>query len=225
MAEVLHEKGGKLMWSEDRAASELCEFARNGDLERIKTLALCGCPLSSADYDGRTCLHLAASVGNRLIVQALLDGDADLNFADRWGGTPLADAVREGHRDIASVLIESGAELGFDEGKASSALCELAKGGDLDKVKLLLSGGCDANAADCHLLPLEPRGPEPPEVLYSAAHPASLPRVLSDDKRTCLHLSASTGNLHVVEELLKANANVNCMDRWGGTPLVDAMRV
>ena len=106
VAEVLYEKGGKLMWSEDKAASELCEFARNGDLERIKILALCGCPINAADYDGRTCLHLAASVGNKLIVTALLEAGSDLNFQDRWGGTPLSDAVREGHREISHDLIE-----------------------------------------------------------------------------------------------------------------------
>ena len=182
VAEVLYEKGGKLMWSEDKAAGELCEFARNGDLERIKILAMCGCPINSADYDGRTCLHLAASVGNKLIVTALLEAGSDLNFQDRWGGTPLSDAVREGHREISHDLIERGAELGFDENKASGELCELARGGDLDKVKLLLAGGCDPNAADY-------------------------------DKRTCLHLAASVGNLHIVEELIEAGANVNVQDR------------
>ena len=32
-----------------------------------------GCNVNAADYDGRTCLHVAASAGNKLIVSALLE--------------------------------------------------------------------------------------------------------------------------------------------------------
>ena len=44
------------------------------------------------------------------------------------------------------------------------------------------------------------------------------------DRRNCLHLAASTGNLQVVEELLRHGVQVNARDRWGGTALADAMR-
>ena len=44
------------------------------------------------------------------------------------------------------------------------------------------------------------------------------------DKRCAVHLAASEGNLQIVETLLSAGANVNARDRWGGTPLRDAVR-
>ena len=40
-----------------------CELARQGDVDRIKLLLLAGCNVNAADYDKRTCLHLAASEG------------------------------------------------------------------------------------------------------------------------------------------------------------------
>ena len=119
-----------------------------GDLERIKMLTKCGCPVSAVDYDGRTCLHLAASVGNKMIVKQLLDNSADMNASDRWNGTALADSVREGHGHIADLLTEAGGILGLDEDTASGMLCDLARAGDTDKIRMLLAGGCLVNAAD-----------------------------------------------------------------------------
>lgn len=51
----------------------------------IQVLLSAGCSVNSADYDKRTCLHLAASTGNRHVVEALLDCGVDVNFTDRWG--------------------------------------------------------------------------------------------------------------------------------------------
>jgi len=59
----------------------------------------------------RTCLHLAASTGNRMVVEALVEHGVNLRAVDRWGGTALADAVREGHAQVAELLRAHGAEL------------------------------------------------------------------------------------------------------------------
>ena len=42
--------------------------------------------------------------------------------------------------------------------------------------------------------------------------------------RRCLHLAASEGNMAVVGALLELRADVNFKDRWGGTPIRDAVR-
>ena len=44
------------------------------------------------------------------------------------------------------------------------------------------------------------------------------------DKRTALHLASSEGHESVVRFLLDEGNDVNCKDRWKGTPLVDALR-
>ena len=43
------------------------------------------------------------------------------------------------------------------------------------------------------------------------------------DERTPLHLAAAEGHIEVVRFLLKAGVDVNTIDRWGGTPLDDAI--
>ncbi|KAL1521906.1 hypothetical protein AB1Y20_021556 [Prymnesium parvum] len=44
------------------------------------------------------------------------------------------------------------------------------------------------------------------------------------DQRTCLHLTASVGNMPMVKKLVEMKADVNARDRFGSTPLFDAVR-
>ena len=148
IAVMLCEAGGRLAFEEETAAGTLCELARLNDLEKMKLLLKGGCDANAADYDKRTCLHLAASTGNAHVVEALIEFKADINFQDRWGGTPLVDAISGGHHKLARLIREHGGELKWDEAKESTELCELAKAGDLERVKLLLDCGCCANAAN-----------------------------------------------------------------------------
>lgn len=47
---------------------------------------------------------------------------------------------------------------------------------------------------------------------------------VNSDGRSALHLAASEGQLEAVKELLSAGAKLEVEDRWGGTPLSDALR-
>lgn len=44
------------------------------------------------------------------------------------------------------------------------------------------------------------------------------------DNRTALHLAAASGSQKSVEFLLNNNADPNVADRWGGLPLMDAVK-
>ena len=102
---------------------------------------------STAD-DKRTCLHLAASMGNIHLVTALVEQGADINFQDRWGGTPLADSMREGHVKVSACLRESGAEFKYDSVTAASQLMVMARAGDQERIAQLLEGNCDVDSPD-----------------------------------------------------------------------------
>jgi glutaminase len=81
--------------------------ASQGDLNEARALIASGVEPGSADYDGRTPLHLAASEGQTEIVRYLLAAGADPQPADRWGGTPLTDAETGGHTQIAKLLTQA----------------------------------------------------------------------------------------------------------------------
>ena len=82
----------------------LCWAASQGDLNEIKRMVANGFNLEDADYDGRTCIHLAASEGKTHIIKFLIGKKINLNPKDRWGGTPLDDAKRHGHIDVQELL-------------------------------------------------------------------------------------------------------------------------
>ena len=44
------------------------------------------------------------------------------------------------------------------------------------------------------------------------------------DRRTALHLAASEGHMGIVNLLLDADADISPSDRWGGSPMDDALR-
>ena len=78
--------------------------ASQGDLNEVRALIASGVQPGTADYDGRTPLHLAAAEGQLEVVRYLLAVGADPQPADRWGGSPLTDAETSGHTQIAKLL-------------------------------------------------------------------------------------------------------------------------
>jgi Amt family ammonium transporter len=94
----------------DSVGTMLCEAAAKGDQEALKNQFAQGVDPNTADYDGRTAMHLAAATGNASIIQFLASSNANVNCADRWGGSPLGDAVRSNHSYAKDTLLGLGAK-------------------------------------------------------------------------------------------------------------------
>lgn len=114
VAEFLLSKGATNL-NDTNAGSLLCQAAHKGDIEQIKKAVKEGVSLRSADYDGRTALHLAAAAGHVELIKYLISPGRDtesinVNSKDRWGGTPLDDAERCGHPEAAKTLRKCGAD-------------------------------------------------------------------------------------------------------------------
>lgn len=91
----------------------LITAASKGDLEYIKSIHG-QVDLNSADYDGRTALHLAASDGHLHVVEYLLHCGVKINVKDRWGNTPLHEASKtkaEPYLSISKLLSETNPEV------------------------------------------------------------------------------------------------------------------
>jgi glutaminase len=90
--------------TQTEAVVALTWAASQGDLNEVRALVATGVEPGTADYDGRTPLHLAAAEGQLEVVRYLLAAGADPRAADRWGGTPLSDAESNGHTEIVALL-------------------------------------------------------------------------------------------------------------------------
>jgi glutaminase len=97
--------------TQTEAVVALTWAASQGDLDEVRALIATGVEPGTADYDGRTPLHLAAAEGQLDVVVYLLAAGADPWPADRWGGTPLSDAEGNGHTEIAALLREHAGEV------------------------------------------------------------------------------------------------------------------
>jgi len=97
--------------TQTEAVVALTWAASQGDLTEVRALIATGVEPGTADYDGRTPLHLAAAEGQLKVVRYLLAAGADPRPKDRWGGTPLSDAEGNGHAEIAALLREHAAQV------------------------------------------------------------------------------------------------------------------
>ena len=176
-----------------------CGFLHQAALNKLSDLkdAVAKRPnlVQFADYDHRTALHVAASEGCLEICKFLIDKGADVNAQDRWGNLPLDDAVLLGHDEIKVLLEGAGAHLGTNTLRINNFIDAAAKG-SLKTVQALLDasdGKLDIDQGDY-------------------------------DHRTALHLaSAAPGNLDMVRLLCMKGANPNVVDRFGRSPLDDAV--
>jgi ankyrin repeat protein len=166
--------------------------------------------VNSADYDGRTALHIAASEGHVAVVAALLKAGADCTISDRFGSMAIHDAQRYKHSEVER-LIRDGANVNFDDfivtaarrstsidhdhGASNRELLAAAETGDLGEIKRLRNKRANLLGADY-------------------------------DGRTALHIAAKNGHLHIVRYLVQmvAGVNVNLQDKNRSTPYTEAKK-
>jgi len=107
----------------------------------------------SADSKGDSPLYLATLLGDKKLVEALIDRGADINYAGVGvgpGETALHGAIAEKHRDIAELLIKKGANVNARNSRsARTPLHFLAASLDDRKLaELMIKHGADVNARD-----------------------------------------------------------------------------
>ena len=183
--------------------SSLCSAAAAGELDTLRLLARGdkhivgsrGIDVNQGDYDKRTALHLAASEGQQEAALCLLDElGAAPSPRDRWGNTPLDDAIRHGYTAMATMLESHGGCPGLGTGQVGAVHLCKAAASGDTQRLKLLAATADVNQGDY-------------------------------DKRTPLHIAASEGREDGVKCLLaELSAAASPEDRWGNTPLDDAIR-
>jgi anti-sigma regulatory factor (Ser/Thr protein kinase) len=104
---------------------ELLWAAAENDIDNLRRCLAKGIPVSAADYDGRTALHLAASNGQADAVKYLLAHDHPIHVRDRWNATPLDDARRENRDDVVELL--AAAEREFQKLTIQAEIGDIAR--------------------------------------------------------------------------------------------------
>lgn len=95
-----------------------------------------------------TPLMTAASLGNKKIVELLLDHGADMDLRDNLGYTALHWAAYYNHSAVAEALVKRGASLNIQDRKGSTPLILAAYYGHLGTVKALVEGGAKTDIED-----------------------------------------------------------------------------
>jgi hypothetical protein len=176
--------------------SSLLSASARGDKASMTSLLSGGdITISSKDEAGRTALHIAASEGHVHLVAYLLESKADPSVKDEHGNTPFNDCVRLKHDNVVKLIRMHDPNIAF-------------KLANHDMGVLLCQAAFANNLSDLKRLVLN--GVDPNESDY--------------DGRTAMHLAACEGHVEILEYLVEIRANIMCRDRFGGTPLEDAVR-
>ena len=169
---------------------------RAGEADAVRRVAFGGIE-AARDHDGHTLLAHAAAAGAYKVAELLLELRAEVNARDRWGQTALDEALAARQQAVVQLLVQRRAAMGSEA--MTAALVDAASSGRLEA------------APDA-------------EQLAGIMRQSGVDADAADyDRRTALHLACANGHRKTAELLLGLKADINAEDRWGGTPLADAV--
>ncbi|XP_071159047.1 L-asparaginase-like isoform X1 [Mytilus edulis] len=85
-------------------AMELCRASSQEDVDTLKAWKIAGADLNESDYDNRTALHVAVSLGHVETVKFLLDNGASWMLNDAFGKTAEEHAELLGREEILKLI-------------------------------------------------------------------------------------------------------------------------
>lgn len=132
-------------------------------------------------------------------------------------------AVETGNSSLVREILEGSHLLLEDIGHGSAALVCACKHGDVETILVLLDCGVPPDHFDSgNLAPIHEaaRNDHVGTIILLLDHGAKVNLQTKYEKRTALHLAASSGKDQVVRLLLEKRAHVDKQDLYGATPLV-----
>jgi len=148
----------------------------------------------------------------------------DVNRKDSSGRCAVHLAACGGHLEVIKLLANSNADVNVEDNMGGTPLSDALRYDHNATAEWLYHQGA-VRGSDIHVEDLCEAAAR-----YSAAGLASICRygmevnVVDFDKRTALHVAAAEGNVDNCKLLIENSAHVNSKDRWGSTPLQDALR-
>ncbi|WP_338406774.1 ankyrin repeat domain-containing protein [Wolbachia endosymbiont (group A) of Longitarsus flavicornis] len=230
--QALLEKGANVNATDQNGKTPLHSAARNNNKEVVEALLqVNGININAQDRDNMTPLHWAAVKGHKEAVEALLGKDGiDVNLADKNKDTPLHSVLKKDNIDINvlnALLGEEGIDVNAQDGLNNTPLHLAVKKDNIDinvLNALLGAEGIDVNIKDklrewtpLHWAVSENKIDKVKALLGAEGIDVNIEDKY--EKKTPLHLAAQNNNQEIVEDLIKAGANINVKDKDEKTPL------
>lgn len=220
---------------------DMWDAAFNGDLEVLQKAIEEGADVNSRNREtGDPLLSIAALMGHADMVAYLLDKGADINARNRDQGTALHSAAFLGRTDVVNILLKHGINAGFRNSFNGTAV-DSAKTDwgitqgilrflniEMDETELKEGREEVIRIISAHVKDL----PEAPSNIWGASASGDLEaiKIAIDEKvdvnamdqkfgMTPLSFAALNGKTAAVELLIEHGADVNGLNRDGGTPL------
>ncbi len=133
----------------DAMQSPVADAAERGDLATIRELLRQGADVNTAQSDGMTALHWAATRNDAELARTLLYAGATVRATTRLGGyAPLHLASRGGHASVARLILEAGSDPNLFTTTGATALHFAADADAADLVRTLVEFGAEVDARD-----------------------------------------------------------------------------
>ena len=131
------------------APESVADAAKQGDLEKVRTLLARSADVDTAFGDGMTGLHWAASAGNTEMAELLIAAGADFEATTRIGAhTPLHVAAKAGRGPVVEILLEAGSDATATTTAGATPLHFAAASGSAEAVIALLEHDAEADSRE-----------------------------------------------------------------------------
>ncbi|XP_066951014.1 transient receptor potential cation channel subfamily A member 1 homolog isoform X3 [Macrobrachium rosenbergii] len=193
----------------------------------VEKLLKCGADVNMVDDDNQqTPLHVAAYVGNTVVLQELLNAKPrDINALDISTLSPLHLAAEKGNRDCCEILLASGANCSVRNKHKETPLMLAVKNCFTKTCEILLQSnrGSVNDVNNSHQTPviIAARSNKAASVFVLQALLKCEPdlKATTLDGDTALHYAAKNGSAQKCRDLMEAGADCNITNKHKTTPI------
>lgn len=148
----------------------------------------------------------------------------DVNIGDHDRRRPIHLAACGGHIDLIEFLIDHTADVNVEDSRGGTALSDALRHGEEKAAEFLWAAGgrvgSSSKVGDLLSAAADKTDDEKLRLLCSFGTELNL---CDHDGRTALHVAAAAGLVNKCKLLIENQAFINLRDRWGVTPLQDAL--
>jgi len=196
--------------------------AKEKTVDILERLVMRRADIGGASWDSARELPIAAAarLGERFLVEALLELHADVNAVSPDGRPLLQVAAARGSVGVVEVCVGwPGCEIDTVDSSGRSALITALKGGREKIARILLEAGCSVNVCDLTGAPpilhsVNIKNPELCQMLLQMR--ADKDAIDPADGSHVLHVAAKARNEPLLRALLRARSNLHAMHPVNG---------